>query len=265
MMKYKYIFTLLVLFLIVSIIQCDTESPSTTPTPTIPPTLDCPAGQWQAGFECVSETKFRAPITNKENLYYSIWHADHWNGDQDPLCQSYFGGNFGTCYAGHDGTDFMLQGAFDTMDEEIAFVYAAADGEVISVEDGHYDRCHGDISTFYISCDGNPLIGNHVIIEHADGLESLYWHFKKDSIQVQVGDKVKCGEVLGLVGSSGVSFAPHLHFEVHLEEGSWVDPFAGDYSQDKSYWVNQEGPYAPNNVPYTFPDEVCQGYTFDTN
>ena len=42
-------------------------------------------------------------------------------------------------------------------------------------------------------------------------------------IQVQVGDTVEVGKVIGLVGSSGLSTAPHLHYEV-IEKGKKVDP-----------------------------------------
>lgn len=71
----------------------------------------------------------------------------------------------------------MLIDGFGMMDMGSADVVAAADGVVISVHDGEYDRCHTDLVTQDVSCDGYPMIGNHVKIEHADGMETWYWHF----------------------------------------------------------------------------------------
>jgi len=59
---------------------------------------------------------------------------------------------------------------------------------------------------------------------------------------VSVGDSVECGQMLGLVGSSGRSATPHLHFTVVDAEGTRVDPFAGPWSQPDSLWTNQDGP-----------------------
>ncbi len=56
--------------------------------------------------------------------------------------------------------------------------------------------------------------GKHVIIDHGYGYESLYAHMSK--IFVKVGDRVKRGQKIGEVGSSGTSTAPHLHYEIHL-------------------------------------------------
>ena len=45
-------------------------------------------------------------------------------------------------------------------------------------------------------------------------------HFKKDSIKVNIGDKVSPGQELGLVGNSGVSYIPHLHYTLYIYEES---------------------------------------------
>jgi len=63
--------------------------------------------------------------------------------------------------------------------------------------------------------------GNLVIIEHADGRESRYGHLSK--ISVSQGDKVSGGQQIGLVGSTGKSTGPHLHFEIR-ENGQAVNP-----------------------------------------
>ena len=54
--------------------------------------------------------------------------------------------------------------------------------------------------------------GNHVIIDHSYGYQTLYAHMTK--YIVNRGQKVKRGEIIGYVGSSGTSVAPHLHYEV---------------------------------------------------
>jgi murein DD-endopeptidase MepM/ murein hydrolase activator NlpD len=63
--------------------------------------------------------------------------------------------------------------------------------------------------------------GNHVIINHGYGYETVYMHMVR--IKAQVGQHVKRGEVIGWVGSTGASTGPHCHYEVHVN-GEPVDP-----------------------------------------
>jgi murein DD-endopeptidase MepM/ murein hydrolase activator NlpD len=63
--------------------------------------------------------------------------------------------------------------------------------------------------------------GNHIIINHGFGYKTIYAHL--DRPNVRVGQHVKRGDVIGFVGSTGMSLAPHLHYEVELN-GEKVDP-----------------------------------------
>ena len=63
--------------------------------------------------------------------------------------------------------------------------------------------------------------GNHVIISHGFGYSTLYGHMSK--IKVRPGQKVNRGDVIGIVGSTGTSTAPHLHYEV-IKQGNKINP-----------------------------------------
>ncbi len=152
-------------------------------------------------------------------------------------CSDYLGRAFPWCYDEHSGTDFLLEGGFDTMDAGSTLVVAAADGVILDTEDDQYDRCHA--TTSGVSCDGHPMVANHVLVEHEGGVTTSYVHLLKDSVLVLPGQEVLCGSPLGLVGSSGNSSTPHLHFAVEDAEGRTIDPYAGPYSQPESWWGEQ--------------------------
>ena len=63
--------------------------------------------------------------------------------------------------------------------------------------------------------------GKHILIKHDDSFKSMYAQLSE--IKVTLGQKVKKGDLIGLVGSSGTSTAPHLHYEV-IKDGKKVDP-----------------------------------------
>lgn len=63
--------------------------------------------------------------------------------------------------------------------------------------------------------------GNHIVIRHGYGYETLYGHLSK--YKVRAGQRVKRGDIIGYVGSTGRSEAPHLHYEVH-KNGEVVNP-----------------------------------------
>ncbi|MDG5799172.1 M23 family metallopeptidase [Marinilabiliaceae bacterium ANBcel2] len=70
--------------------------------------------------------------------------------------------------------------------------------------------------------------GKHIILDHGFGYSTLYAHM--DDFNVSVGDEVNRGDVIGYVGNTGKSTAPHLHYEVRVNNKA-VDP-AHYYFQD---------------------------------
>ncbi len=82
--------------------------------------------------------------------------------------------------------------------------------------------------------DGNPdrsttltyKPANYVIISHGGGQLSLYWHMRKGSVAVKMGDDVVAGQSIGMTASSGYSTGPHLHFETWVKRVV-IEPFAG--------------------------------------
>ena len=166
------------------------------------------------------------------------------------VCQNYAGQSFPFCYAGHEGTDFILAGGFKAMDAGSAWIVAAGPGRVIAVEDGHYDRCHASVELGDVTCDGHEMKSNHVVIAHADyagaPLRTEYHHMMKGSVAVTVGMDVTCGQRLGRIGSSGRSSLPHLHLSVR-RGGAVVDPYAGPFSQPETLW--REQPIDPTVLP----------------
>jgi murein DD-endopeptidase MepM/ murein hydrolase activator NlpD len=82
-------------------------------------------------------------------------------------------------------------------------IYATGDGKVISAD----NRASG--------------YGNHIVIDHGFGYETLYAHLH--SYNIRVGQQVKRGDIIGFVGSTGRSQAPHLHYEV-IKDGERINP-----------------------------------------
>ena len=94
-------------------------------------------------------------------------------------------------------------------------IYATANGTV---------RVSGNVGNGY---------GNHVIINHGYGYETLYGHMVR--VKARSGQKVTRGEIIGWVGSTGKSTGPHCHYEVH-KYGQKIDPvyfFYNDLTPDQ--------------------------------
>lgn len=115
-----------------------------------------------------------------------------------PLANYFISDYFGTRGGGHMGID-LAAGAMEP-------IGAAAPGVVVVSQDNYFGY------------------GSAVVVQHADGYQSVYGHMTYGSRTVEVGDWVETGDHLGGVGNTGHSFGNHLHFEVRLN-GVPIDPY----------------------------------------
>ncbi|MGE5212753.1 MAG: M23 family metallopeptidase [Nitrospirota bacterium] len=108
-----------------------------------------------------------------------------------------------------------------------ADVLAVADAKVVSVLNDLDDQIPGRLpepSSITIE----TVDGNHVVLDLGGGRFAFYAHLQKDSVTVRPGDSVKKGAVLGKLGNTGNTSAPHLHFHI----------------------MNRPSPMAANGIPY---------------
>ncbi len=104
-------------------------------------------------------------------------------------------------------------------------VHAALDGVVVTASDGAAERrwLHPLRELFHIIATAltfrpnersvRRVVGNHIIVKSEAGF-AVYAHLAPGSVAVTEGQAVRAGDVLGLVGSTGNSTAPHLHFQL---------------------------------------------------
>ena len=159
---------------------------------------------------------FGVPLDCRPNLDCFVQNLfDH---DAGPGTRDYQCGRL--TYNGHTGTDIRVPHLAD-MSRGVA-VLAAADGQVRAIRDGMDDvnvRETGQESIRHREA------GNSVLIDHGGGWITLYAHMRKGSVAVVPGARVRKGQKLGLLGLSGNTEFPHLHFEVR-HKGKAADPFS---------------------------------------
>lgn len=90
---------------------------------------------------------------------------------------------------------------------------AAADAVVAATKDGIPQNVPGENSRA-VPITLETIGGNHIILDLGGGRYAFYAHLQPGSLRVKTGDRVKRGQALGLVGNSGNSTEPHLHFHV---------------------------------------------------
>jgi len=116
-----------------------------------------------------------------------------------------------------------------------AEIHSVADGVVTQIKDGIPQNVPNQDPVVPITME--TVGGNHVLAKIGDGLYAFYAHLQPGSVRVKVGDKVRTGDVLGLLGNSGNSSEPHLHFQI----------------------CNQNSELACEGLPYAFPSYEVQG------
>ncbi len=138
----------------------------------------------------------------------------------------------------HKGTDiFLWPFPWHKMHNNSVEVIAAESGIIISKMDGNDDQSCG----FCTNCQWNAIY-----VQHADGSVAWYGHLKSNTLTTKgVGDTVEQGEYLAVVGSSGNSTGPHLHFEVYADSNmsELIDPYGGNCNSTNgtdSWWANQK-------------------------
>ncbi len=191
---------------------------------------------------------FQWPVVKSPTApYNNVWsisnHVDH-NPSFPNQVQDYNCGNrtYDTAAGyNHKGIDiFTWPFSWYMFQNDQAWAVAAAPGVILSKFNGNFD----------MNCAFNSGNWNAVYVEHADGSVAWYGHLKNGSLTTKaVGQSVSTGEYLGVVGSSGNSTGPHLHFEVYNSASQLVDTYTGACnnwaSATDSWWAIQK--------PYTDP------------
>ncbi|MCX6807449.1 MAG: M23 family metallopeptidase [Patescibacteria group bacterium] len=98
-------------------------------------------------------------------------------------------------------------GGIDIADRSMPLIYAAAGGTVIEVKYGGW----------------NGGYGKYALVDHGNGYVTRYAHLSK--LYVNAGDQVTAGQAIAVMGSTGRSTGPHLHFEI-IENGARKNPLA---------------------------------------
>jgi hypothetical protein len=106
-------------------------------------------------------------------------------------------------------------------------VVAATDGVVVGLADGAPDEAPGSEP---VGKAPESALGNYVVVATGAGRYVLYAHLKSGSVGHRIGEPVKTGDTIGLLGNSGETARPHLHFEV----------------------MDSPSPLAANGLPYVF-------------
>lgn len=193
-------------------------------------------------------TTFDWPVQKSSSApYVDVWaisnFVDHNSAYPNQITDYNCGNRSYDTSAGynHQGVDIFLWPFSQNMqDKDYAEVVAAAPGTIFFKQDGNPDQ----------SCAFNTNDWNAIYVIHADGSYALYGHMKKNSLTTKgVGDSVQTGEFLGVVGSSGNSTGPHLHFEVFDSSDNLIDPFSGTCNPlNNSSWWNTQMNYREPNI-----------------
>jgi Peptidase family M23 len=131
----------------------------------------------------------------------------------------------------------LFEGPLDQLSSYPYFgdeVHSATAGKVVGVLDNIPNTPAG---AFPPAITAEKAGGNHVVVAMGGGRYAFYAHLQPGTVRVKLGQKVKVGQTLGLLGNSGNSNAPHLHFHI----------------------MDSPHPLASNGVPYRFTKFTVEG------
>jgi len=184
-----------------------------------------------------------------------------------------FNGNFDDPISGHPDTGvdsgnnqkYAFDFAHDYNDNGIGEsgqnVRAARSGTVYALQSGENGNSWSSGTTEETVKRAGPYpagykgVGNFLVVKHRSGTFGTYWHLKKNSIAVEVGDAVARGQVIAQSDNTGNSSTPHLHFDVRK---NWSLGYPGDkleypsvkvlfQDQNHDYWVPRVGDALASN------------------
>ncbi len=124
-------------------------------------------------------------------------------------------------YDGHKGTDFRV--TYPAMQKGVP-VLASAQGKVLGTRNNMRDVFVDDIGVQAVN---GKECGNGLVLDHGNGWHTQYCHLKQGSVMAETGDIIQKGQQIGLVGLSGKTSFPHVHFSVKKNQ-KVVDPFDPD-------------------------------------
>ncbi len=135
---------------------------------------------------------------------------------------------------------------------------AVGDGVVTEIKDGIPENTPGDSRAVPIALE--TIAGNHVIVDLGGGFFAFWAHLQPGTLKVKVGYRVRRGQVIGLVGNSGNSTEPHLHFHVSDASsplGSEGVPYAFDsFDSRPAPKSNQPSPAVARTKQLPTEDEL---------
>jgi hypothetical protein len=140
-----------------------------------------------------------------------------------------------------DDKNKIASGPIDNLSSYAFFgreIYSVADGTVVAMADDRPEQVPGKLP------EGIPLqmaLGNYVVVDIGEGRFAFYAHMQPGSLRVRPGEKVTTGQLLGLLGNSGNTDAPHLHFHV----------------------MDAASPLLSNGLPYAFTSFTGEGRVTD--
>jgi hypothetical protein len=162
-----------------------------------PPVISPPLGgtRWVDGNSCCDMTPHRMALNP---LNGKLWAAERFAIDYLQLSPD------GTVYRG----DASKPESYPYFGADI---HAVADGPVVGIVDGLPEQVAGRSPTGLTL---DQYGGNHIVQDIGDGNYAFYAHLKTGSVKVKPGDRLSTGQVIGNLGNTGNTDAPHLHFHV---------------------------------------------------